>query len=72
MCGNVLSTAMIEGKKHDLELQKLLSASKEGTCSNTARLKESQESYKGDNFITECVLHYKKNPLFCEKNGKPL
>ncbi|XP_029203746.2 transmembrane protein 163-like [Acropora millepora] len=43
----VLSTAMVEENSHDLELQKLLSTSKEGTCANAARLKESQGSYKG-------------------------
>ncbi|KAK2561576.1 Transmembrane protein 163 [Acropora cervicornis] len=42
----VLSTAMVEENSHDLELQKLLSTSKEGTCANAARLKEGQGSYK--------------------------
>ena len=57
----VLSTAMVEENSHDLELQKLLSTSKEGTCANAAKLKEGQGSYKGDDFTTEInVLRKKK------------
>lgn len=55
---------MVEENSHDLELQKLLSTSKEGTCANAARLKEGQGSYKGDDFITEINVLRKKN-------GKP-
>lgn len=52
---------MVEENSHDLELQKLLSTSKEGTCANAARLKkESQGSYKGDDFITEINVLRKK------------
>ena len=54
----VLSTAMVEENSHDLELQKLLSTSKEGTCANAARLKESQGS--GDDLITEIIVLRKK------------
>lgn len=55
---------MVEENSHDLELQKLLSTSKEETCANAARLKESQGSYKGDDLITEIIVLRKKN-------GKP-
>ena len=52
---------MVEENSHDLELQKLLSTSKEGTCANAAKLKEGQGSYKGDDFTTEInVLRKKK------------
>lgn len=61
----VLSTAMVEENSHDLELQKLLSNSKEGTCTNANRLKENQGSYEGDDFITEC-----HTAMFCEKKWK--
>ena len=50
---------MVEENSHDLELQKLLSTSKEGTCANAARLKESQGS--GDDLITEIIVLRKKN-----------
>ena len=49
---------MVEENSHDLELQKLLSTSKEGTCANAARLKESQGS--GDDLITEIIVLRKK------------
>lgn len=51
---------MVEKNSHDLELQKLLSTSKEETCANAARLKESQGSYKGDDLITEIIVLRKK------------
>ena len=51
---------MVEENSHDLELQKLLSTSKEGTCANAARLKESQGSYKGDDLITKIIVLRKK------------
>ena len=49
---------MVEENSHDLELQKLLSTSKEETCANAARLKESQGS--GDDLITEIIVLRKK------------
>lgn len=49
---------MVEENSHDLELQKLLSTSKEGSCANAARLKESQGS--GDDLITEIIVLRKK------------